>query len=205
MIRLFMHEQSNQEISGENRLQGREELQKENYLGTAKANASRTNRITQKELMEILHYNPETGKFLYRKRMGARALAGATAGSPNSNGYWHIKINGILHKSHRLAWLYIHGEHPIGEVDHINHRKGDNRIANLRVGSKAENISNQIRAQKSSKSGILGVWWSKFHQKWASAIRVNSKHHHLGYFEDKETAAQCYLNAKRSLHNFCTL
>jgi len=42
----------------------------------------------------------------------------------------------------RLAWFYTHGVWPVGEMDHINRNRDDNRLCNLRVVTRKENCKN---------------------------------------------------------------
>lgn len=66
--------------------------------------------------------------------------------------------------AHRLVWLWHYGSWPNGELDHINGNKADNRLENLRDVSHGENLSNQRRAQTSSKNGFArsnGKQWPR--------------------------------------------
>lgn len=95
----------------------------------------------QKTLIEILEYNPESGIFVRRK-------TGHVAGSKgHHSGYVTIYIDGIGYSAHRLAWVYVHGTEPIGDIDHINRNRSDNRIENLRNITRQENCLNGINAK----------------------------------------------------------
>ena len=72
-------------------------------------------RLTAERLRQLLYYAPETGLFYWRLSQGSVA-AGTEAGTWHGNGYRKIHINGVPHLAHRLAWLYVHGEHPTGEI-----------------------------------------------------------------------------------------
>lgn len=76
-------------------------------------------------------------------------------------------------------------------TDHINGNKLDNRKANLRTSTKAQNCANAIG--KRSKSGIKGVYFYK--GKWRAYIATATKKTHLGSFETKEQASQAYNEA----------
>lgn len=147
--------------------------------------------ITQKLLQEILSYDPETGIFRWRSPVSNRVRAGEIAGSPIGKGYWNVQINRKLYKSHRLAWLYVNGEWPIGYIDHINRDKADNRICNLRMVNKSENMANAgLRA--SNTSGLRGVTFSRRRGKWMAQIMHRGKHYHLGYFDNISDAGAAY-------------
>ena len=83
--------------------------------------------VTQARLKELLIYAPKTGRLYWRKKHGA-AGAGTEAGT-NSEGYIRIRIDRRRYMAHRLAWLYVHGEHPAGKIDHRNGVRAANRIA----------------------------------------------------------------------------
>jgi hypothetical protein len=75
--------------------------------------------VTAERLRELLHYDPETGLFMWVVSTSNRGRAGAVAGS-NFHGYRCIGIDGHHCLSHRLVWLWTEGEWPKGEIDHIN-------------------------------------------------------------------------------------
>src|SRR5712671_2076486 len=110
-------------------------------------------RLRAERLRALLDYAPETGLFYWRVRRGS-AAAGREAGTLAPGGYPVIAIDRALHYAHRLAWLYVHGEHATGEVDHVNGDPADNRIANLRQCSRRENARN-MRVRNAT--GFKGV------------------------------------------------
>jgi hypothetical protein len=142
--------------------------------------------ITQSELKELVRYNKDTGEFVYIKPR-KRIKVGDTAGRNHSKGYWVIGINGRQYLAHRLAWLYITGEWPSDQVDHINHDRSDNRWGNLREATNKINHQNRPM-QKNNKSGFTGVFWEKAINKWRSQIKVGGKKIHLGVFDNLSDA-----------------
>lgn len=151
--------------------------------------------ITQDELRELLHYDPNTGLFTWIKKTSNRIKVGDIAGSVSDTGYIDIRLNRQLFRAHRLAWLYVYGIWPAHVIDHINHVRTDNRLCNLRDVPITVNASN-VSDRSSSVSGYTGVTWCKSSRKWRAKIQANGKYHHIGRFENLTDAVQAYLSAK---------
>lgn len=61
------------------------------------------------------------------------------------------------------------------DVDHIiTENKHDNRKCNLRIVTKQQNNQNHM-VQKNNTSGINGVYFCKFHNRWRCRININGK------------------------------
>lgn len=84
-------------------------------------------------------------------------------------------------------------------VDHRNGNGLDNRRANLRAATHAENMRNRGLFSNST-SGFKGVSWSKHVGKWQAAIRADGKRHYLGCYSTAEAAALAYDVAAVELH-----
>jgi hypothetical protein len=145
--------------------------------------------LTQKRLKELLRYDSDTGIFRWKMSPHRRCRAGAISGTLNSRGYICIMIDGRKYRAHRLAWLYIHGNMPPNEIDHINHIQDDNRLCNLRLATRTENSRN-VSLYKNNSSGFVGVYWDKSRNKWQARVQVNGKSQHLGYFDKIEDAVR---------------
>lgn len=161
--------------------------------------------LTAELLRALLHYDPETGIFTWLLPKSSKIKPGDRAGGKDiQSGYRSIWVVGKGRAEHRLAWLYVYGEWPKGDIDHINGISDDNRIANLRDASTSQNCQNQRKARISNSSGLLGV--KKFRPgQWQSSIGVNGKYIHLGTFNSPESAHLAYIEAKRKYHSFGTL
>lgn len=157
--------------------------------------------LTQERLKELLDYDPETGVFTWKVYRGGRIKKGENAGWFNDEKYKHIKIDGKQYKAHRLAWLYVYGQLPVKDIDHINRDRADNRIRNLREVSNQQNSWNQ-RVGKNNTSGYTGVTWYKRINKWGAYIKVNYKRIHLGFYSTPEEANAAYVRAKAEHHKF---
>jgi len=147
------------------------------------------NILAQKDLKEALQYDSETGLFTRIKSHSNSSKKTGENYTHNDEGYIRIFVCGKLYYAHRLAWLYIYGEFPKHQIDHINHIKDDNRMINLRKATSRENKKN-APLRKDNKSGVVGVCIHKRSQKWSAEIKVNGKKVHLGLFEHKVDAAK---------------
>ena len=146
-----------------------------------------TNELTAEQLRSVLHYSPETGIFTWKVSTARRVKVGDRAGSLDGDGYPRIRVCSRLYLAHRLAWLYTYGEWPKLTIDHINRKKSDNRIANLRDVSHKQNNQNKSKYSHNT-SGHTGVYWLKQSSKWRACIRHNQKQIYLGLFKSLEEA-----------------
>lgn len=160
--------------------------------------------LTVEQLKNALTYDFNTGEFVWKTRPSRAVKAGTVAGCVEKRiGYVTIGIKGRIYKAHRLAWLYMYGDWPKGLIDHINGKKHDNRISNLRDVSADGNSQNVRKPNSRNKSGFMGVIW--FQNKWRASMSVNGKSKWLGDFNTPEEAHQTYLEAKRKYHAACTI
>lgn len=162
--------------------------------------------LTPARLREVLHYDPETGIFTWRQALARHTKVGLPTGMrANGAGYLRITVDGFTFRAHRLAWFFVHGSWPAGEIDHRNGQPADNRICNLRDATPMVNQQNKRCAQSNSKTGVLGVSWSTREEKYVARIKVGGKYKSLGQHTSIETAAAAYLAAKRRYHEGCTI
>lgn len=177
-------------------------------INLAEAQRLKEQALSYDMLISALAYDPVTGVFTWTCRQGPRTLEGAAAGSIHkSTGYIVIGLAGLKgYRACRLAVFYMTQAWPIGDVDHVNGVKADDRWANLRAVSTQHNCQNQIRARSDSASGLLGAFWDKKRCQWYSKIDVGQgKKHWLGTFPTALEAHESYVAAKRNLHKGCTI
>ena len=165
-------------------------------------------RPTAEKLRELLHYDPETGVFTRRVQTGGRygAAVGTVAGTLIDAGYVMISVMSKQYRAHRLAWLYVTGEWPAGEVDHRDGVRANNAWKNLRDVPPTTNRQNQRRAMSNSKTGLLGASYSARDRRFVARIKdAAGKYRSLGGFDTAEQAHAAYVSAKRQLHAGCTI
>lgn len=154
-----------------------------------------TTPITQARLKELLEYDPDTGVFTRRVSSG-NATAGSVAGRSLPSGHIQIGLDGRRYYAHRLAWLYVYGNWPSAEIDHVNRSPADNRLSNLREATRHENGAKRSIFNNNT-SGVKGVYWEAAYGKWHARIRVNGELRSLGRFVSLDEAAAAYAAAAR--------
>lgn len=116
-------------------------------------------------------YNPKAGILTWKIKTGNCVKVGEEVGFRHGReGYRCVCINRRHYQVHRLCWEIENGEIPHGmEIDHINGVRDDNRIENLRLVTKRENLKNK-GMYKSNRSGFTGVSYDKSQDVWVSKI-----------------------------------
>lgn len=143
------------------------------------------------ELRARLRYEPDTGLLYWRegeKFAGRRAFAHVSVRGYNATS---IKIRSTgkstTMSAHRVAWAIHYGEHPTGQIDHINGNRTDNRISNLRDVMNIENARNSAMSGR-NKSGVCGVYIHTQTGKWTAQINAFGKTIGLGCYSNRSDA-----------------
>lgn len=170
-----------------------------------RAVADRTH-ITPALIRQLFTYDAATGILTWNARPSAdfatksawrtwtTRFAGRVAGCADGFGYIKLNVAGVKVQAHRAVWAYVYDFWP-EQVDHINHDRSDNRLANLREVGDAENRKNMGKSKRNS-SGVSGVYWDRQLSRWRARIRVNGRTIHLGLFDNLEDAARARCTAK---------
>lgn len=146
-------------------------------------------KLTIEAVKHALDFDPSVGVFVWKNPQSNAVKAGEPAGVIAANGRRYINIGGEKHMGHRLAWFYIHGQWPAGDVKQPNGNYDDLREDNLVVQSRQQTASNR-RVNASSKSGYPGITWSEGRQKWQVHITRDYKQVGLGYFANLSAAVE---------------
>ena len=110
-----------------------------------------------------------------------------------TTGYVTTQAFGRTKDLHRFVMDATDGEY----VDHIhgNESKMDNRLCNLRLATKSQNNIN-TGLRKNNKSGVTGVLWRPYANKWEARIGYQKKTVSLGLFDDFNEAVSARKEAE---------
>lgn len=159
--------------------------------------------FTFEELKRVIRYDPETGVFTRllngapHPRHGARN-AGCIWFYKPGKPYRRIAVLGAETLGHRLAWFYMTGEWP-PMVDHRNCGGLDNRWANLRAATKAQNATN-TGPRADNTTGLKGVSFDRRRGKWFAQIKAAGRGKFLGYHATPAEAHAAYSAASVRYH-----
>jgi hypothetical protein len=158
-------------------------------------------RLTKDRLREVLSYNPDTGVWIWIKKTSKKILIGDIAGNVKDGKYRQIKIDGFLYYAHVLAWLYMTGEWPKGEIDHKdnNGSKDDNRWCNLREATSSQNKFNTEK-HRNNTSGMKNLSWDKSRCKWVVSFSIKGKQSFRKRYNNKEDAINAIYEVAEKLH-----
>ena len=110
----------------------------------------------------------------------------------DKGGYLNVKLRkegkSYTKRIHRLvAETLIKRIKGKNEIDHINQIKTDNTVENLRWVNKRENSINK-GLQNNNKSGVKGVSYDNYYNKWRGEINISKGKRKRKYFKSKEDA-----------------
>jgi HNH endonuclease len=150
--------------------------------------------ITPEQIRNMFFYNSRTGVLRWKKLEGRRKAG--PLGSIDSKGYLAIHIRPHMYRLHRIIWAWKTGKWPLGEIDHKNGVRTDNRWNNLRNATRIQQNANQ-KPRKNNTSGFRGVYWLTDSKKYAAVIHLNGKKTYLGYDKNLKRAAAIYKKAAK--------
>ena len=144
-------------------------------------------------LKQIFSYDPVSGHVYWNipRRNGTKA--GDIAGKIDStSGYVRVTFAQKILKTHRIAWALTYGEWPTLDIDHINNNRSDNRLSNLRLASRAENIRNK-KKHNNTKCTLKGATpYINYEGKYIAQINIFGIQKNLGVFDSEQAAHDKY-------------
>lgn len=146
---------------------------------------------TLDRLQELFEY--KDGKLYWKTITSYRVKPGREAASVNKiTGYSRTMIDGTRYNTHRVIWKPCTGKDPVGDIDHINQNKQDNRIENLRDVSRTQNLLNQ---------SAKGVYYNALADRYIARIGYKGKGIHIGCFTTESEAKNHYEEFKELLYS----
>jgi len=105
-------------------------------------------------------------------------------------GYMQIRVGNKMIAVHRItAEAFLPDFLCFPQVDHIDGKKSNNNVKNLRMTTSGGNSQSHQNKRKGCSSQYRGVCWYKMTKKWKADCIINRKDKHIGYFDNELDAA----------------
>jgi HNH endonuclease len=158
--------------------------------------------LSQEFLLSVFNYDSNTGVLYWRKPnpYDRHNRPGDVAGGLEFLGYLTVFINGKVYKLSRVAWVMSRGPIPHGyEVDHRNRIKTDNRLDNLRLSTRSQNMMNTDKYNHGNNL-YRGVTFHKKSGKHRARITKDGKRYSLGLFITAEAAREARIKKEVEMY-----
>lgn len=159
--------------------------------------ADKYSLINQDYLNHLLDYK-DGNLFWKNPILRSKMKPGEKAGTLTQDGRLTITIHSKIFAAHRLIFLMHHNWLP-KEIDHVDTNPLNNKIENLRPATRSENSSNR-GLMRNNTSGVKGVSWHKYSNKWEASCQINKKRVKLGCFVSIEEAEKAVKSVREQLH-----
>lgn len=117
------------------------------------------NRMNQELIKSLFHYDPETGVFRRIGRLkcnGDVAECDFTPTAKSTHGYIQVRLMDVTFDIHTLIWLYMTGEYPQNDIDHLDGNRLNNKWSNLRSVTRKSNLRN-VGKRHDPQFGMVGI------------------------------------------------
>lgn len=139
-------------------------------------------------ILDRFKYDRDTGKLFYKKKVPYKNIGDEVR--TLAKGYVGVRFSGKWCWIHHIVWFLEYGYWP-KYLDHINQKREDNRIENLREATHTQNMMN-VGKRKTNKTGYKGVFRHYKNDSWIAQICINKINTHRGCFKTPENAARTY-------------
>lgn len=167
---------------------------------------------TPEELRALLDYDPDTGVLTWKRRpcltVGDARFntrnAYKTAGNRRGR-YICVSIYDAKHQAHRVIWALVYGVWPPEMIDHIDGDGTNNRLQNLRLATRSQNMENRF-AGRNNSSGHVGLIWRADRERWYGQIVRKTPKGRVTYrtrfYRNKQDAIEAYQKMRAKVFHF---
>lgn len=132
-------------------------------------------------------FSYKEGNLYWAEKVSDKVVIGNLSGWLKWNGYRLVSVNKVVIPVHHIIWHMFNGSFIDEgfELDHINGNRSDNRIENLRVVTRSDNLMNKSGYGKTSPyRGVYKLPSGKF--------CVRFRKDYLGSYDTEEEAAELW-------------
>lgn len=137
---------------------------------------------------ELFDYNEDTGLLQWKVPTSNRVNVGDYVTSTHSARYIQVGVDGARRLAHHVIWVFVYGEMPKGDVDHINRNRADNRLSNLRCIDRSENLLNAEHKSQFGHPGVISTPSGRF----SVGIHIKRVRTYVGTYSTIDEAAAAY-------------
>lgn len=150
--------------------------------------------LTAELVRRLFEYDPDTGVVTRKISLRGKGRVGDVVGSGANGSRLNVVVFYKTYLLHRVIWLWMTGEWPDLDIDHRDTDQSNNRWANLRKATTAQNCQNR-NVSKRSITGFKGVSKAtgrNLAKPFMANIHVDGAHLFLGWFDTAEAANAAY-------------
>lgn len=133
----------------------------------------------------LFRYDPETGRFFRKAKLSWKRnlikVDEKEIVSTNAYGYIEVNFSGKPCAIHRIIFLMLTGKFPENDVDHLDGNRTNNKLSNLRLVTRKENLRN-VGIRSDNLTGFHGVSLRKDTGKFTVYIDVDGIRYRGGNF-----------------------
>lgn len=148
------------------------------------------------KVLDRIAYDPVNGTFLWTYDNKSHPRLNGTFAGTERDGYLIIKIDGVAHRAHRIAWVIMTGQQP-DIIDHIDGCGLNNRFSNIRNTTQLGNCKNHDKGKNGS--GLPCGVRAMPNGRYQARITCDHKVIYLGTYESVDEASAEYLKARKRL------
>lgn len=160
--------------------------------------------LTRKEILKFFIYDKERGVLIWRhhwsKSHVTRFVGKEVTSESEREGlrYIRVRLKDQLFLVHRIIWFLEKNDWP-DLIDHIDGNGRNNRIENLRVATKRQNMQNMRKHRSGHLLGTSLLCDRYNDPRWLSKIKIGKEYRRLGRYYTQQEAHVRYLQELKKL------